>query len=119
MVRHARRTSITKLIHARTTPDCARAAPVVQNARTPHRNSLLQLLPLDFSSQSVAYKAFDALHTDLLLVVHVKCTVAGNIEQDQLVAIDGSELAQLVSDVACRGRKEAQWHGIDLLACRS
>merc|ERR1712139_195441 len=107
MVHDARGTSLIRLIRARIALDCARA--VVENQRTSHRISLLQLLPLHLSCQSIAYEAFDALHSDLLIVVHIKRTVARNIEQDQLVAIDGGELAQLVGDAACRGSAVA-WH---------
>merc|ERR1712216_227604 len=78
--------------------------------------SLLKLLPLCLATVDICNERPNGICVDLCRVACVESTVAGDVDDDQLVALRLGEAAKLAGDTSVGSRKEAKWHGIDVLA---
>merc|ERR1712072_265147 len=78
--------------------------------------SLLKLLSLCLAALNICNERPDDICSDLPLVAYVKRPVAGNVKDDQLVALRLGEAADLAGDASVGSREEAERHGVNTFA---
>merc|ERR1719161_2579937 len=78
--------------------------------------SLLKLLPLCLAAVDICDERPNGICGDCCLVADVESTVAGDVNDDQLVALRLGEAANLADDTSVGSQKEAKRHGINALA---